>query len=77
VQEAALTAMASVADTAQAQFERYYDTVMPFLLHIVGTANDPILYKQCCELAPGRAYIRYARQKARNGRLTEGGCRLN
>ena len=41
VQEAALTAMASVADTAQAQFERYYDTVMPFLLHIVSTANDP------------------------------------
>ena len=41
VQEAALTAMASVADTAQAQFERYYDTVMPFLLHVVGTANDP------------------------------------
>jgi hypothetical protein len=40
VQEAVLTALASVADTAQAQFERYYDTVMPFMVTIVTSAND-------------------------------------
>ena len=40
VQEAVLTSLASVADTAQAQFERYYDTVMPFLITILSNAND-------------------------------------
>eukprot|EP00898_Chlorokybus_atmophyticus_P005983 jgi/Chlat1/6386/Chrsp44S05759 len=40
VQEGALTALASVADCAQAQFRAYYDAVMPFLVNILVHATD-------------------------------------
>jgi hypothetical protein len=40
VQEGALTALASVADSAQAHFQKYYDTVMPYLKSILVNAND-------------------------------------
>ncbi|KAL2633872.1 hypothetical protein R1flu_005351 [Riccia fluitans] len=40
VQEGALTALASVADSAQALFQKYYDTVMPYLKTILINAND-------------------------------------
>jgi hypothetical protein len=40
VQEGALTALASVADSAQAHFQKYYDTVMPYLKAILVNAND-------------------------------------
>ncbi|GLI67663.1 hypothetical protein VaNZ11_011915 [Volvox africanus] len=39
VQEGALTALASVADSSQDLFNKYYDTVMPLLMHILTTAN--------------------------------------
>ncbi|KAG2431232.1 hypothetical protein HXX76_009760 [Chlamydomonas incerta] len=39
VQEGALTALASVADSSQDLFLKYYDTVMPLLLHILTSAN--------------------------------------
>ncbi|GLC61179.1 hypothetical protein PLESTB_001728100 [Pleodorina starrii] len=39
VQEGALTALASVADSSQELFNKYYDTVMPLLMHILTTAN--------------------------------------
>ena len=38
-QEGALTAMASVADCAKAHFERYYDSVMPLLRHLLSSAS--------------------------------------
>ncbi|OMP07451.1 phosphoinositide 3-kinase regulatory subunit 4 [Corchorus olitorius] len=40
VQEGALTAMASVADSSQEQFQKYYDAVMPYLKAILVNAND-------------------------------------
>ncbi|KAG0582851.1 hypothetical protein M758_3G093200 [Ceratodon purpureus] len=40
VQEGALTALASVADSAQAHFQKYYDAVMPYLKTILIGAND-------------------------------------
>ncbi|KAI4348458.1 hypothetical protein L6164_009181 [Bauhinia variegata] len=40
VQEGALTALASVADSSQEQFQKYYDAVMPFLKAILMNAND-------------------------------------
>lgn len=40
VQEAALTALASLADCAQEYFIKYYDSCMPLLLHILTHAND-------------------------------------
>lgn len=40
VQEGALTALASVADSSQANFQVYYDSVMPFLKAILVNAND-------------------------------------
>ncbi|CAM6081611.1 unnamed protein product [Calypogeia fissa] len=40
VQEGALTALASVADSAQALFQKYYDLVMPYLKTILVNAND-------------------------------------
>uniref|UniRef100_A0A7S0VCH6 TOG domain-containing protein n=1 Tax=Polytomella parva TaxID=51329 RepID=A0A7S0VCH6_9CHLO len=39
VQEGALTALASVADSSQELFVRYYDTVMPLLSHILRNAG--------------------------------------
>ncbi|KAG2489783.1 hypothetical protein HYH03_011733 [Edaphochlamys debaryana] len=39
VQEGALTALASVADSSQDLFNKYYDTVMPLLMHILTSAN--------------------------------------
>ncbi|KXZ45960.1 hypothetical protein GPECTOR_49g544 [Gonium pectorale] len=39
VQEGALTALASVADSSQDLFKKYYDTVMPLLMHILTSAN--------------------------------------
>ncbi|GFR44315.1 hypothetical protein Agub_g5527 [Astrephomene gubernaculifera] len=39
VQEGALTALASVADSSQELFNKYYDTVMPLLTQILTTAN--------------------------------------
>lgn len=40
VQEGALTALASVADSSQEHFQKYYDTVMPYLKAILVNAND-------------------------------------
>ncbi|XP_057437723.1 uncharacterized protein LOC130729888 [Lotus japonicus] len=40
VQEGALTALASVADSSQEQFQKYYDAVMPYLKAILMNAND-------------------------------------
>ena len=40
LQEGALTALASVADAANAHFIRYYDTVMPMLKHILYSASS-------------------------------------
>ncbi|MFQ6634842.1 hypothetical protein Gotur_011993 [Gossypium turneri] len=40
VQEGALTALASVADSSQEQFQKYYDAVMPYLKAILVNAND-------------------------------------
>eukprot|EP00897_Mesotaenium_endlicherianum_P006572 jgi/Mesen1/5943/ME000301S05074 len=40
VQEGALTALAAVADCGQESFQKYYDTVMPFLKTILMNAND-------------------------------------
>ncbi|KAJ8770124.1 hypothetical protein K2173_011219 [Erythroxylum novogranatense] len=40
VQEGALTALASVADSSQEHFKKYYDAVMPFLKAILVNAND-------------------------------------
>ncbi|GAY39951.1 hypothetical protein CUMW_048300 [Citrus unshiu] len=40
VQEGALTALASVADSSQGQFQKYYDAVMPYLKAILVNAND-------------------------------------
>ncbi|CAA7399284.1 unnamed protein product [Spirodela intermedia] len=40
VQEAALTALASVADSSQEHFQKYYDAVMPYLKSILMTATD-------------------------------------
>ncbi|KAJ9179894.1 hypothetical protein P3X46_008207 [Hevea brasiliensis] len=39
-QEGALTALASVADSSQDQFQKYYDAVMPYLKAILVNAND-------------------------------------
>ncbi|KAG1347591.1 hypothetical protein COCNU_06G014200 [Cocos nucifera] len=40
VQEGALTALASVADSSQEQFQKYYDAVMPYLKAIFMNATD-------------------------------------
>ncbi|KAF7819275.1 importin-5-like [Senna tora] len=40
VQEGALSALASVADSSQEQFQKYYDAVMPYLKAILLNAND-------------------------------------
>nr|GEU75259.1 importin-5-like [Tanacetum cinerariifolium] len=40
VQEGALTALASVADSSQAHFQKYYDAVMPYLKAILMNATD-------------------------------------
>lgn len=40
LQEGALTALASVADAANAHFMRYYDTVMPMLKTVLYNANN-------------------------------------
>ncbi|XP_076938844.1 uncharacterized protein LOC143607196 isoform X1 [Bidens hawaiensis] len=40
VQEGALTALASVADSSQEYFQKYYDAVMPYLTAILVNAND-------------------------------------
>ncbi|ONK65480.1 uncharacterized protein A4U43_C07F37540 [Asparagus officinalis] len=40
VQEGALTALASVADSSQEQFQKYYDAVMPYLKAILMNATD-------------------------------------
>ncbi|CAM8887011.1 unnamed protein product [Rhodiola kirilowii] len=40
VQEAALTALASVADSSQEHFQKYYDAVIPYLKAILVNAND-------------------------------------
>ncbi|KAG4396095.1 hypothetical protein GLYMA_19G113200v4 [Glycine max] len=40
VQEGALTALASVADSSEVQFQKYYDAVMPYLKAILVNAND-------------------------------------
>ncbi|KAK4788129.1 hypothetical protein SAY86_019448 [Trapa natans] len=40
VQEGALTALASVADSSQEHFQKYYDTVMPYLKAILINATD-------------------------------------
>ncbi|XVE90185.1 hypothetical protein DITRI_Ditri20bG0058100 [Diplodiscus trichospermus] len=40
VQEGSLTALASVADSSQEQFQKYYDAVMPYLKAILVNAND-------------------------------------
>ncbi|KAK3251341.1 Importin-5 [Cymbomonas tetramitiformis] len=40
VMEGALTALASVADCAQSEFIKYYDTVMPYLKNILMTATE-------------------------------------
>ncbi|CAL0306445.1 unnamed protein product [Lupinus luteus] len=40
VQEGALTALASVADSSQEHFKKYYDAVMPYLKAILINAND-------------------------------------
>lgn len=40
VQEGALTALASVADSSQGNFQVYYDSVMPFLKAILVNATD-------------------------------------
>ncbi|KAM0952064.1 putative importin-beta domain, armadillo-like helical, TOG domain, importin beta family [Dioscorea sansibarensis] len=40
VQEGALTALASVADSSQEQFQKYYDAVMPYLKTILMNATD-------------------------------------
>ncbi|KAJ7976391.1 importin-5-like [Quillaja saponaria] len=39
VQEGSLTALASVADSSQEQFQKYYDAVMPYLKAILVNAN--------------------------------------
>ncbi|XP_009791368.1 uncharacterized protein [Nicotiana sylvestris] len=40
VQEGALTALASVADSSQEHFQKYYDAVMPYLKTILVNATD-------------------------------------
>lgn len=40
VQEGALTALASVADSSQEHFQKYYDAVMPYLKSILMNATD-------------------------------------
>ncbi|KAJ6379913.1 hypothetical protein OIU76_016549 [Salix suchowensis] len=40
VKEGALTALASVADSSQEHFQKYYDAVMPYLKAILINAND-------------------------------------
>ncbi|GBG66984.1 hypothetical protein CBR_g74670 [Chara braunii] len=40
VQEGALTALASVADCSQSQFEKYYDMTIPYLKAVLLNAND-------------------------------------
>ncbi|EPS59891.1 hypothetical protein M569_14914, partial [Genlisea aurea] len=40
VQEGALTALASVADSSQEEFQKYYDVVMPYLKTILVNATD-------------------------------------
>ncbi|KAJ9541237.1 hypothetical protein OSB04_027743 [Centaurea solstitialis] len=40
VQEGALTALASVADSSQEHFQKYYDAVMPYLKTILVNASD-------------------------------------
>uniref|UniRef100_A0A804M2E4 TOG domain-containing protein n=2 Tax=Zea mays TaxID=4577 RepID=A0A804M2E4_MAIZE len=40
VQEAALTALASAADSSQEHFQKYYDAVMPYLKAILMNATD-------------------------------------
>ncbi|KAI7729184.1 hypothetical protein M8C21_025858, partial [Ambrosia artemisiifolia] len=40
VQEGALTALASVADSSQEYFQKYYDAVMPYLKAILINVND-------------------------------------
>nr|CAD1840395.1 unnamed protein product [Ananas comosus var. bracteatus] len=40
VQEGALTALASVADSSQEHFQKYYDAVMPYLKAILFNATD-------------------------------------
>ncbi|MQL73373.1 hypothetical protein Taro_005717 [Colocasia esculenta] len=40
VQEVALTALASVADSSQEHFQKYYDVVMPYLKSIMMTITE-------------------------------------
>ncbi|XP_040868206.1 uncharacterized protein [Glycine max] len=40
VEEGALTALASIADSSEVQFQKYYDVVMPYLKAILVNAND-------------------------------------
>jgi hypothetical protein len=40
VQEGALTALASAADSSQEHFQKYYDAVMPYLKSILMNATD-------------------------------------
>ncbi|KAL9233007.1 hypothetical protein vseg_008053 [Gypsophila vaccaria] len=42
VQEGALTALASVADSSQELFQKYYDVVMPYLKAILVNATDKV-----------------------------------
>nr|GMD21565.1 importin-5-like [Ipomoea batatas] len=42
VQEGALTALASVADSSQEHFQKYYDAVMPYLKTILVNATDKV-----------------------------------
>ena len=42
MQEGALTALASVADAANAHFIRYYDTVMPMLKNILYSSASKV-----------------------------------
>ncbi|KAJ1930154.1 importin subunit beta-3 [Tieghemiomyces parasiticus] len=41
VQEQAVTTIASVADTAEQKFVKYYSTIMPMLLNVIRTATQP------------------------------------
>ncbi|KAJ1735150.1 importin subunit beta-3 [Coemansia sp. Benny D160-2] len=40
VQEQAITTIATIADNAQAKFNKYYSTIMPMLLNVLAQASD-------------------------------------
>ncbi|KAF6162550.1 hypothetical protein GIB67_003096 [Kingdonia uniflora] len=76
VQEGALTALASVSDSSQKQFQKYYDVVMPYLKAILVNVTDKynrmlcVKSKECISLvgmAVGKEKFRDDAKQVHNG----------